>query len=50
MCVALAVAIAAPLFQTARDEGRAHFPYKAVHGHAWTNVVIWFAAWAWSDV
>lgn len=50
VCVALAVAIAAPLFQTARDEGRAHFPYQAVHGHAWTNVVIWFAAWAFTGV
>ena len=42
----LAVAIAAPLFQTLRDEGRWHLPYAAVHAHSWTNVVLWFAAWA----
>ncbi|OYY78485.1 MAG: hypothetical protein B7Y43_06310 [Sphingomonas sp. 28-62-20] len=41
----LAIAIAAPIFQTARDEGRWHFPYADLHGHAWTNVVLWFAGW-----
>jgi hypothetical protein len=41
----LAVAIAAPLFQAARDEGRARTPYPAVHDYAWTNVVLWFACW-----
>lgn len=45
-CAGLAVAIAAPLFQAARDEGRAALPYVRVHDHAWTNVIIWFAAWA----
>lgn len=39
----LAVAIAAPLFQAARDEGRRRFPYESVHDHAWTNVVLWCA-------
>lgn len=39
----LAVAIAAPLFQAARDEGARRFPYPAVHDHAWTNVVLWGA-------
>jgi len=43
----LAVAIAAPLFQAARDSGSAgrvpRFPYAAVHDHAWTNVVLWCA-------
>jgi hypothetical protein len=39
----IAVAIAAPLFQAARDEGARRFPYPAVHDHAWTNVVL-FAA------
>lgn len=43
VCIALAVGIAAPLFQAARDEGGRRFPYVAVHGHAWTNVVIWCA-------
>ena len=41
----LAIAIAAPLFQTARDEGAWRFPYAELHGHAWTNVVLWFASW-----
>ena len=39
----LAVAIAAPLFQAARDEGARRFPYPVVHDHAWTNVVLWAA-------
>ena len=42
----LSVAIFVPLFQTARDEGKARFPYPDVHGHAWTNVVLWCACWA----
>lgn len=42
----LAIAVAAPLFQTMRDEGSRRLPYVAVHAHAWTNVVLWFAAWA----
>ena len=50
----LSVAIAAPLFQTARDAtnegGRVRFPYPEVHGHAWTNVVLFFAAWAFAGV
>jgi hypothetical protein len=41
----LAVAIAAPLFQAARDEGGLRAPYAAVHDYAWTNVVLWFACW-----
>jgi hypothetical protein len=41
----LAVAIAAPLFQAARDEGAPRAPYAAVHDHAWTNVVLWCACW-----
>lgn len=50
VCIGLAVAIAAPLFQTARDEGAARFPYATVHGHAWTNVVLWFAAWLFTGI
>lgn len=46
MSLLLAAAIAAPLFQAARDEGRLRAPYAAVHDHAWTNVVLWFAGWA----
>ena len=41
----LVVAIAAPLFQAARDEGARRFPYPAVHDHAWTNVVLFAACW-----
>lgn len=39
----LALAIAAPLFQAARDEGARRFPYPVVHDHAWTNVVLFGA-------
>lgn len=46
VCALLAVAIAAPLFQVARDEGGWRFRYRAVHGHAWANVMLWFASWA----
>ena len=42
----LSVAIAAPLFQTMRDEGARRLPYVAVHAHSWTNVVLWCATWA----
>ncbi|HEX6218638.1 MAG TPA: DUF4153 domain-containing protein [Sphingomicrobium sp.] len=35
-----AVLIAAPLFQTVRDEGAWRFPYKKLHGHAWADAVI----------
>ncbi|HEX2762935.1 MAG TPA: DUF4153 domain-containing protein [Allosphingosinicella sp.] len=42
----LAVAIAVPLFQAARDEGRWNRDYREIHGHAWTNIVLWFAACA----
>jgi len=36
----LAVLIAAPLFQTIRDEGAWSFPYARLHRHAWTDAVI----------
>ena len=42
----LSVAIAAPLFQTIRDQGARKLPYGPVHAHAWANVVLWCAAWA----
>lgn len=42
----LAVAIAVPLFQASRDEGRWNRDYREIHGHAWTNLVLWFAACA----
>lgn len=46
----IAIAIAVPLFQVARDEGRATFPYSQVHGHAWTNVVLWGACWGFTGI
>ncbi len=39
-----AVLLAAPLFQTLRDEGAWRFPYARLHGHAWTDAVIGAAA------
>ena len=48
--LALAIAIAAPLFQTARDRGRAEFPYPEVHAQVWTNIVLWCASWAFVGV
>jgi hypothetical protein len=42
----LAIAIAVPLFQASRDEGRWNRDYREIHGHAWTNLVLWFAACA----
>jgi len=35
-----AVAVAAPLFQTVRDEGAWRFPYERLHRHAWIDGVI----------
>jgi hypothetical protein len=50
VCAFLSIAIAAPLFQTARDHGAWRFPYPEVHGHAWTNVVMWCASAAFVGV
>ncbi|HUD94158.1 hypothetical protein [Sphingobium sp.] len=50
-CAMLSVAIAAPLFQGWRDaqgageRRRWAIPYADAYRHAWTNVVLWFAAW-----
>lgn len=49
-CLFLSVAIAAPLFQAARDAGRRRFDYVEVHGHVWTNVVLWGASCAFTGV
>ncbi|MFS2109144.1 DUF4153 domain-containing protein [Sphingomonas sp. Sphisp140] len=46
MSLALALAIAAPLFQAARDEGTLRPSYIGVHDHVWANVVLWCASWA----
>lgn len=45
IAVLVAIAIAAPLLQAARDEGRWSHDYRSVHTYAWSNVVLWFAAW-----
>ncbi len=45
-----AVLLAAPLFQTMRDEGAWRFPYAKLHGHAWTDAVIGAAAIAFIGV
>ena len=42
----IAVAVAVPLFQTARDAGNLRFETGAVHGHVWTNLILWAAACA----
>lgn len=42
----LALAIAAPLFQAARDVRAVRFPYPLAYDHAWVNVVLWCACWA----
>lgn len=45
MSLALALAIAAPLFQTARDEDTLRPSYIGVHDHVWANLVLWCASW-----
>ena len=35
-----AVLLAAPLFQTVRDQGQWQFPYERLHNHAWMDAVI----------
>jgi uncharacterized membrane protein YiaA len=42
----IAVAIAVPLFQSARDAGRLRLEPQAVHGHVWTNLILGAAAGA----
>jgi Domain of unknown function (DUF4153) len=45
-----ALAIAAPLFQTVRDEGGWRFPYARLHGHVWTDAVLGAASLAFTGV
>jgi hypothetical protein len=45
-----AVLLAAPLFQTVRDEGGWRFPYERLHRHAWTDAVIGAASIAFTGV
>ena len=46
----LAVLVAAPLFQTIRDEGAWRFPYARLHRHAWTDAVIGVASLAFTGI
>ena len=56
VCALLSLAIGAPLFQAWRDaraQGdtpRHAIPYRDAHQNAWTNVVLWFAAWTFVGV
>ncbi len=50
LCLFLAIAIAAPLFQTARDAGNRRFDYAEVHSHVWTNIVLFGAACAFTSI
>lgn len=45
-----ALLIAAPLFQTVRDEGAWRFPYARLHSHVWTDAVIGAASLAFTGV
>ncbi|NYT39412.1 DUF4153 domain-containing protein [Sphingomonas sp. R-74633] len=45
MSLVLALAIAAPLFQAARDAWTLRPSYIGVHDHVWSNVVLWCASW-----
>jgi hypothetical protein len=45
-----ALLIAAPLFQTVRDEGAWRFPYQRLHSHVWTDAVIGAASLAFTGV
>lgn len=44
--LALAIGIAAPLFQAGRESGFRPISYAAAHDHAWTNAVLWCLSWA----
>jgi Domain of unknown function (DUF4153) len=45
-----ALLIAAPLFQTVRDEGAWRFPYARLHSHLWTDAVIGAASLAFTGI
>jgi hypothetical protein len=46
----LSIAIAAPLFQAARDAGAPRFAYPRVYDNAWTNVVLWCGGWGFTGI
>ena len=50
VCLALAIGIAAPLFQAGREGGFRPISYPLAHDHAWTNAVLWCLSWAFVGV
>lgn len=40
LCLAAALGIALPVFQTARDEGGWRLPYARLHARSWENIVV----------
>ncbi|PKP90872.1 MAG: DUF4153 domain-containing protein [Alphaproteobacteria bacterium HGW-Alphaproteobacteria-16] len=50
VCLALAIGIAAPLFQAGREGGFRPISYALAHDHAWTNGVLWCLSWAFVGV
>ncbi|MBA4762281.1 DUF4153 domain-containing protein [Sphingomonas sp.] len=50
LCLALAIGIAAPLFQAGREGGFRPISYPLAHDHAWTNAVLWCLSWAFVGV
>ena len=46
----LAIAVASPLFQTLRDQGRKSLPYEQVHRYAWTDAIIGGASLAFTGL
>ncbi len=50
VCLALAIGIAAPLFQAGRERGYRPISYPLAHDHAWTNAVLWCLSWAFVGV
>lgn len=48
--LALAIGIAAPLFQAGRESGFRPIAYAAAHDHAWTNAVLWCLGWTFVGV
>lgn len=50
LCLALAIGIAAPLFQAGREDGFRPISYPLAHDHAWTNALLWCLSWAFVGV
>ena len=48
--LALAIGIAAPLFQAARETGFRPISYPLAYDHAWTNAILWCLGWAFVGV